>query len=826
MIVGASLYFFIIVTVIALGAVLFVVPYLLRVRRKQEIDYSLNLALLLISLPLHKAKQANVEEIRKLIAVMEQFYAGIVRVEEGWLKGMFSGSSALSYEIVLPAIGEEIHFYIGVPRKYVETAEKQITGFLNEAKVERVDDYNIFNPVGVSAGSSLTLSHSFYLPVKTYQQLEIDPLNFITNAMSKLEFRGEGCALQVLVKPNRSWQEEAHKIIWEMKSGKTFKQAYAHVTKGAVQALVESLQTKAKEEISKAQQEKEKAQERFRTVDDATIKALEQKASKVGFDINVRMVVSTLTQTRADAILSSIESSFSQFENPNLNGFIVKRATGRQLAKLIYDFSFRNFNTGQRMILNTEELTSVFHFPTPYLETKKIKALKSRVAPLPTNMPLEGLVIGMNVYRGEEREAKLSTEDRRRHMYIVGQTGTGKSVSLQNMIQQDIENGEGVCFIDPHGETVEAVLAKVPKHRADDVVVFDPADLERPIGLNMLEYDPARPEQKTFIVNELISIFDKLYDLKATGGPMFEQYTRNALLLIMADPESGSTLLEVPRVFSDPTFRKMKLAKVQDVVVKNFWEKEAEKAGGDASLANMTPYITSKFNTFIANEFVRPIIAQQHSTIKFRDIMDNKKILLVTLAKGKIGEINSNLLGMIVIGKLLMAALSRADVAETERKDFYLYIDEFQNFATDSISVILSEARKYRLALTMAHQFIGQLKENIKQAVFGNVGSMMVFRVGTEDAEFLQKQFAPEFEANDIANLDNLNAYVKALVNGQAVKPFNIIMPLPKQGNPEVGAILKELSRLKYGRDHKQVELEIQERFRTLAPSPLPPPTK
>ncbi|MCR4323025.1 MAG: type IV secretion system DNA-binding domain-containing protein [Candidatus Azambacteria bacterium] len=825
MILGASLYFLIILTVIALGAVLFVVPYLLRARRKEEVDYSLNLALLLISLPLHKTQQSSVEDIRKVIAVMEQFYASIVSVEEGWLKGMFRGSSSLSYEIVLPAIGEEIHFYISVPRKYVETIEKQITGFLNEAKVERVDDYNIFNPVGVSAGSSVTLSRSFYLPVKTYQQLEIDPLNFITNAMSKLEFHGEGCALQVLVKPNKTWQEEAHKILWEMKSGKTFKQAYAHVTKGTVQMLFESLQTKAKEEMSKAQQEKQKDQERFRPVDDFTMKAIEQKASRVGFDINVRIVASALTQTRADAILSSIEGAFSQFENPNLNGFVVKRATGKQLAKLIYNFSFRNFNTTHRMILNTEELTSIFHFPTPYLETKKIRSLKSRSAPLPVNMPQDGLVIGKNIYRGEEREARISTEDRRRHLYIIGQTGTGKSVSLQNMITQDIENGAGVCLIDPHGETVEAVLAKVPKHRADDVIVFNPADLERPIGLNMLEYDPARPEQKTFIVNEMISIFEKLYDLKATGGPMFEQYARNALLLVMSDPSTGSTLLEVPRVFSDPAFRKMKLAKVTDIVVRNFWEKEAEKAGGDASLANMTPYITSKFNTFIANEFVRPIIAQQESSINFREVMDGRKILLVNLAKGKIGEINSNLLGMIVIGKLLMAALSRADVAETERKDFYVYIDEFQNFATDSISVILSEARKYRLALIMAHQFIGQLTDSIKQAVFGNVGSMLVFRTGIEDAEFLEKQFAPEFEATDISNLDNLNAYAKLLVNSQAVKPFNVTMPFPKKGNPEVAAILRELSRLKYGREQRQVELEIQERFRVSA-SLTPPTTK
>ena len=808
---GALLYLFIGVAVLMGIAAIFGIRLIMRMHRKEQVAYSLNLITLLVSLPMHKQKQVSQDEMRKVIGVMEQFYTGIVQVEKGWLKGMFSGSSALSFEMVLPAIGEEIHFYLSVPRMYAETVEKQITGFLGDAKVEIVEDFNIFNPVGATVASYLTQSHSFYLPVKTYQSLEIDPLNFIANAMSKLEFHGEGCAMQIVLQPNKSWQQMAQKIIWEMKNGKNFHQAYTHVTKGAVEALIDSLHKQ--KESDKTKEEKER--ERFRTIDETTIKALEQKSAKVGFDVNVRLVASALTETRAAAILSSMESAFFQFENPGMNGFAVNRVSTRQLQKMLYDFSFRNFTSSQRMLLNTEELTSIFHFPTPYLETKKIKSLKSRTAPLPVNMPTEGFIIGLNTYRGEDRPARISAEDRRRHMYIVGQTGTGKSVSLQNMIQQDIENGEGVCLIDPHGETVDAVLAKVPKHRADDVVIFDPADLGRPVGLNMLEYDPAKPEQKTFIVNELISIFDKLYDLKATGGPMFEQYTRNALLLIMSDPDSGSTLLEVPRVFSDPTFRKMKLAKVQDVVVKNFWEKEAEKAGGDASLANMTPYITSKFNPFIANEFVRPIIAQQKSTINFREIMDNKKILLVTLAKGKIGEINSNLLGMIIIGKILMAALSRADVAEQERKDFYLYIDEFQNFATDSISVILSEARKYRLSLVMAHQFISQLKDTIKNAVFGNVGSSLIFRTGPDDAEILQKQLQPEFEANDIINLDNLNAYAKILVNGQAVKAFNIIMPFPKPGSAQIAPIIKELSRLKYGRDRKQVEFEIQERFRS-----------
>ncbi len=808
-----SFYFFSFLGVLVLTALTYLFIFLKKLQRKEEINYSLQLALLLVVVPLYrKDKQVGDVEMKKLIGVMEQFYAGIAQVKEGWVKGMFKGPSALSFEIVLPAMGEEVHFYLAVPRKYIQQAEKQITGFLPDAKVERVEDYNIFNPLGASAGSFVTLSKSFYLPVRTFQNLETDPLNFITNAMSRLSFHGEGCAIQVLLKPDNTWQEKAKSIAGEMKNGKSFHQAHGDTHKNIFDVVLELFHVIQ----PKQEDKKEKERERFHTVDEATIKALEQKSSKVGFSVNIRLIASALTQTRASEIVSGLESAFLQFENPNMNGFSVRRVTGKGLEKLFYAFSFRHFIGNQAMILNTEELTSIFHFPTPYLETKKIKSLKSRSAPLPSNMPADGLVIGTNAYRGEEREVRMSAEDRRRHVYIIGQTGTGKSVSMKNMIMQDIERGAGVCLIDPHGEAVEDVLAKIPKHRADDVILFNPADLERPFGLNMLEYDPRFPEQKSFIVNEMIGIFDKLYDLKATGGPMFEQYMRNALGLIMSDPASGSTLLEVPRVFSDPAFRKLKLSRVSDPVTKAFWEKEAEKAGGEASLANITPYITSKFNTFIANEFVRPIIAQEKSSINFREVMDTQKILLVNLAKGKIGEINSNLLGMIITGKILMAALARTDIAEAERKDFYFYIDEFQNFATDSISVILSEARKYRLTLTVAHQFISQLKEGIKNAVFGNVGSLMIFRTGVEDAEFLEKQLSPEFSANDIINLDNLNCYAKLLVNGSAVRPFNVRVDFPTAGNAEIAAILKELSRLKYGRDRRQIEMEIQERFKTV----------
>jgi hypothetical protein len=380
------------------------------------------------------------------------------------------------------------------------------------------------------------------------------------------------------------------------------------------------------------------------------------------------------------------------------------------------------------------------------------------------------------------------------------------------MAKQDAREGRGFCFIDPHGDAIEDILTAIPKERAEDVIVFDPSDVERPFGLNMLEYDETRPEQKTFVINEVLGIFDQLYDLKATGGPMFEQYMRNAMLLIMDDPASGSTLMEISKVLADEDFRRMKISRCKNQIVVDFWTKEAEKAGGEAALANMVPYITSKLTTFISNDMMRPIIAQQHSTIDMREIMDSKKILLINLSKGKIGEINARLLGMVMVGKILMAGLSRVDTPEEQRVDFYLYLDEFQNVTTNSIAQILSEARKYKLVLILAHQFIAQLKEEISKAVFGNVGSMVAFRVGPEDAEFLEKQFAPVFSANDLVNVDNYNCFARVLVNNVLTKPFNMATYPPTKGNQEVANAIKELSRLKYGRDRHLVNKEIMER--------------
>ncbi|OGZ02327.1 MAG: hypothetical protein A2390_01575 [Candidatus Liptonbacteria bacterium RIFOXYB1_FULL_36_10] len=430
-------------------------------------------------------------------------------------------------------------------------------------------------------------------------------------------------------------------------------------------------------------------------------------------------------------------------------------------------------------------------------------------------LSVSGVLIGESVFRGEKKPIYISDNDKRRHVYVVGQTGTGKTTLLSNMVVSDIKRGKGVAIIDPHGDYVDAIAGLIPKERINDVVIFDPADFEMPVGLNMLEYNKARPEEKTFIVNEMQSIFNKLFS-QETMGPMFEQYMRNTLLLLMEDAvNEPATLVEVPRVLTDEEYRRRKLARIANPSVIDFWTKEAEKAGGEAALANMAPYITSKFNNFIANDYVRPIISQPKNSFNFREIMDQQKILLVKLSKGKIGDINASLLGMVVVGKILMAALSRVDLPESERKDFNLYIDEFQNFTTDSIATIFSEARKYRLGLTVGHQFIAQLSEKIRDSVFGNVGSIISFRVGAQDAEFLVKQLAPVFNEGDLLNIENYNAYVKILINGQPSTPFSVKTFPPEFGSLEAAVAVKEMSRQKYGKDRQEVEASILSRLRS-----------
>jgi len=769
----------------------------------------------------NKSKEGVQAKEKEEISKMEQLLVSLSNLPKmkGIFHRLFYGEPQLAFEMAVPTKEEQITFFVSFPKKYKGIIEKQIHSFFPGAHIERVKDYTIFQAGSFSAGSRLKLKKNYAFPVRTYQHLEFDPLHNITNALSKLDHAEEGAAIQVVFKKShRKWRPRSEKIAQRMQQGMRLDKAShtsiaREVAKSVGQELLDTATGNKKEnEDDPFNQDKTKDPVQLTPEDQEIIKQLEAKANKVRFDVNVRLVVSAKTQEKAEMLLAQIENAFVQFEDTKLNRFVPVRDKSKNARRLAYDFIFRNYHRSKRMILNTEELASIFHFPISTTETPQINWLRAKSAPPPVNIPREGILLGYSNFRGDKTEIRLSDKDRRRHLYIVGQTGVGKSTFIEEMVKQDAKK-KGVCVIDPHGDLIDNILECIPSERSEDVIYFDPSDTERPFGLNMLEYEEDHPEQKTFVINELIAIFDKLYDLKQTGGPMFEQYMRNALLLVMDSPEIGSTLMEVPRVFRDPEFRAEKLKRCKDITVVDFWKKEAEKAGGEASLENITPYINSKLTTFISNDMMRPIIAQQKSTINFREVMDEGKILLINLSKGKIGEINSHLLGMVIVGKLLMSALGRVDMPEEERKDFYLYIDEFQNFTTDSIAQILSEARKYRLCLTIAHQFIGQLSEDISKAVFGNVGSMCSFRVGAEDAEFLQKQFAPVFDMNDLINLDNFNCYTKVLINNESSDAFDMKTYPPSKGDPELREAIKQLSRFKLGRSKEIVNEEIEERF-------------
>ena len=724
---------------------------------------------------------------------------------EQLLSNLLSFKRPFVFEVAVPHIGEEIHFYIAVPRAFAESTAKQIQGIWNNASVSsNVDDYNIFNPQGATVGGYLALKESYVLPIRTYTEIGADSFSSILGGFSKLNAVGEGAVMQLVVAPTDD--EPRNKVLGyvrALKNGVPLKKALGH-----------ELPLQFEQIASAFNPEKEQKEKQEKVVDDDAIKALEAKSAKPLFKLNIRFLTSANSPFQAEDIFDGLTGGLTQFASPRRNSFKIVKP--RDTTKLTFQFSFRKFENSQSIILNTEEIASLFHLPISTTETPKVKWLKAKEASPPNSLPTAGTLIGHTVFRGQSQPVYITDEDRRRHIYLIGQTGTGKSTAMGDMILEDIKRGRGVAIIDPHGELAEVALAHVPKERFDDLIYFDPSDFMRPMGLNMLDFNFQKPEEKTFIVNEMQSIFNKLFPPE-TMGPMFEQYMRNALLLLMEDmPNEPATLIEVPRVFTDAEFRKRKLARIHNPVVIDFWEKEASKAGGDASLNNMTPYITSKFNNFISNDYMRPIIGQAKSSFNFRTVMDEGKILLVNLSKGKIGDINANLLGMVFTGKLLLAALSRTDVASGERRDFNLYIDEFQNFTTDSIATILSEARKYKLTLTMAHQFIAQLTENIKGAVFGNVGSQIVFRVGVTDAEFLVKQFEPVFNQNDLINIDNFNAYAKILINGETSQPFNLEIEKSswKVGDPAIAAKLKEYSRLKYGKDRHVIEDEIYKRLR------------
>jgi hypothetical protein len=712
------------------------------------------------------------------IDVAEQMFASLYAIKKGGKLSFLKPQDHFTFEIV--ALPEDIRFYISCPRKLRDLIEKQINGAYPDAQIKETKEYNLFSEEGKVAFASLGLRSAAYYPLKVYRELPTDSLSSLTAALAKMG-EGEGAAIQILISPaDKKWQSAGRKFISQTK---------------------------------KEEADPEKA--KYKT-DAKTLEAIENKCSKPGFETTIRIVVCSDTLESAKAHLSNIKSAFEQFSS-GFNSF--KSQKNRLKVAFMNDFIYR-YQPMMRLfsrqsILNSEELATIFHLPNKTVETPHILWLAARAAPAPAEISTSGLYLGKSIYRGIERKVYLSEKDRGRHVYIIGKTGTGKTELMKSMILQDLRAGRGLCLIDPH-DLAEEILAYIPPERVEEVIYFDPSDTERPMGLNLLE---ARNEDEMhFVSTAIINLMYKLYDPYKTGiiGPRFEHGIRNAMLTVMVEP--GNTFVEVVRAMTDSSFVKALLPKVTDQMVKRYWTDQIAQTA-DFHKSEVLDYTVSKFGRFVTNKTMRNIIGQSKSAFDFRKVMDEGKILIINLAKGKLGEENSNFLGLVLVPKILVAAMSRTDMPEPQRRDFHLYVDEFQNFATPDFATILAEARKYHLNLTVANQFIGQVEEEVKNAVFGNVGTVIAFQVGVADASFLQHEFTPTFSESDLLNIERFHAYIKTVVNGQPVTPFSIdttkdLKAEQAQANEKVAQIVKEMSRLKYGVAREEVEAEIVRRAR------------
>jgi len=770
---------------LVIGSIFAFLNYAKNQREKQNLKRSLHSQLFEVRVP----KNNDIEP-----QAADQMFSSLVSIADQpksfWQK-LFKTRDSISFEIV--GLPESIRFYVSVPNRLADLVQKQIHAAYPDADIKKSEEYNIFNEYSTVEFASLILAEPAYKPIKTYSELPVDSIAGITTAMSRMN-EGEGVAMQVVISPaNRKWRKEG---------------------RGYVRKLKDEM-TAASEEGKKKKKPNE----------DEAMNAIEKKTLKAAFLVDIRIVAAAKTPELSKVLLSNVIAAFDSMELQGSNRFkklALKNDTKKQ--SFLQDFIYRT--PRETTTLNTEELATVFHFPNKNVHTPYIHWLFSKRSPAAEDVPSgpPGIWLGNSVFRGVRKKIYITPEDRRRHLYIVGKTGAGKSWSLQSMIIQDIKAGHGVAFLDPHGDAAEWILERIPVERAEDVIYFNPADVDRPIGLNIVE--AYSEDDKHRVANSFIGLLYKMFDPNKQGivGPRLERAVRNALLTVMSKP--GGTLVEVARVLYDyPFLKKVYLPYVKDALVREYWEKEIAQTS-DYHKSEVLGYIISKFDRFITNVLMRNILGQSKSGFDFRQAMDSNKIILVNLSKGLIGEENAQFLGLLVVPKILSAAMSRADIPEKDRKDFYLYVDEFQNFASEEFAQILSEARKYRLNLIVANQYIAQLEEKIKNAIFGNIGTMMSFKVGVNDAGYLQNEFSPIFSQNDIINLENANAYIKLLVRGEYPPAFSMstlfdnVKPTVIAGteyptNEKVVKTIKEISRLRYGRDRNLVEKDINDRSKS-----------
>ncbi len=813
---GPLIVSFIVIVIIAAGIAVAFLQYRNMLREAKNYERGLKMVPLLIHLPptsedVNGSNRDERDLTEEVLSQAQVMYNIISSTATKGFKSKVYGQRHMSFEIV--ARGGLVHYYAVVPLVLVDVIRQAVAAAYPSARLEEVTDANIFSKVGKMSGTiggEFTLKKSFVYPISTYQESKRDASRALLNALSSAS-REDGIGVQFLLRPAYDgWSKASESHIDGMKKNKGKKKGLAGVAPlDIMEALWKPPEGGDKDE-AKSPEDKQ-----LTSLEQAEVDAISEKTRYPAYEVLIRVVISSNTAARSQVLLKNIIAAFSLFDSPRNNGF--KFSLTRNVEEMTTAYIMRFFPQEARSnILNSVEMATLFHLPgSSAIPTSQVKRQMSKQVDGPTDILDEGLLIGYNEFRGVKKPIRIGTKDRRRHVYIIGQTGVGKSVLQENMAYQDMMDGRGFAFIDPHGDLVESLLGKVPKERVEDIIYFNPSDMANPIGLNMFEFDT--PDQKDFLVQEAINMLYGLYDPGHTGivGPRLEHIFRNCALLLMADP-AGGTFIDVPKCLIDPEFVKSKLKYVKDQQVIDFWTKEFPASQRSNEAGEVVSWVVAKFGPFISNDAMRNIIGQTKSGFNLREIMDNNKILLVNLSKGKMGELNSKLLGIIFVMKFQAAAMSRADIPEDQRVDFSLYVDEFQNFATDSFESILSEARKYKLSLIMGNQFMTQLTDKIREAIIGNVGTVISGRIGVTDAELMVKKFQPTFDVDDLAKLPNFQSITSVMINNVPSAPFSMNwIPPMGQANNQLRDALVRLSAAKYGKPRAVVEKEIFDRLRS-----------
>ncbi len=735
-----------------------------------------------------------------------------LRESKGW-------QEHISFEIA--AVGKLIRFYVWVPKHLQNFIEGQIYAQYPSVQIHTADDDYTRRHLehGVVHTAELTLSDNEVLPIKTFQSFEVDPLASITATLAKLEDHNEEVWIQILARPIADdWHKRASSYVKKVRGG-----GGVDIDWGVMSyfvRIIEALWTPPSSATSTAAKPKELS-EREKT----RVSEVEKKSTKLGYRVKIRVAYLGEDRVAAKLRMQALVGTFKQFNSTNLNGFRISKASFNRddlapyAARLFVDKGF---------ILNIEELASVYHLPHTNVETPNIVWASTKTAEPPSKLPVltgdraiddEISAFGLTNFRGINQQFGLYRSDRSRHVYIIGQTGAGKSGLLELFALSDIYHNQGYAIIDPHGDFAVDNLRFIPAHRIQDVVYFNPADTLYPLGFNPMEV--IDPNLKNNTSSEIIGVLKRMFG--ESWGPRLEYILRYTILALLDHP--NTTMLDITRMLTDKKFRKEVLATCQDTVVMNFWNIEFA-SWNDKFQAEAVAPVLNKVGAFTANPIIRNIIGQPKSTFNIRQLMDEGKILIVNLSKGLIGEDNAGILGAFIVTKIQLAAMSRSDIPNVEdRRPFYLYVDEFQNFATDSFATILSEARKYGLNLTVANQYISQMQDTVRDAVFGNVGTMISFRVSADDSPILSKQFEPQFEPADLLQMHNRNFIINMVIRGEKAPAFSATtLALPTAQTDYFEHIVAN-SRQHYSRDRSVVEQEIKALIAAdqLIPSPVKP---